>query len=255
MSKIEVHARFLSLVRMQFHSSKPAIGRCDHTRLRRVAVAFFIAAWVITPGSISNGKNISLSKLYSREELAKILIPRTEWHPFPKAAERAAWNTLPQQVRRRFINLAEEYLHQDIPNLPAALYLEYKRIGNRSNYQGGWLERRKMLHCLALAECMEGKGRFLDAVANLVWAKSFRSLGRMLYRLFNLSNLLAAAPRPSSLVSRLSYLVRDVWLGDEDMQMIAARDKDRRNRQLACLDSLSSKRGIGHCLGTNLQTR
>ncbi len=157
MSKIEVHTRFLSLVRMQFHSSK-------------IAVAFFIAAWVITPGSISSGKNISLSKLYSRKELAKILISRTEWHPFPKAAERAAWNTLPQQVRRRFINLAEEYSEQDIPNLPAALYLEYKRIGNRSNYQGGWLERRKMLHCLALAECMEGKGRFLDAVANLVWA-------------------------------------------------------------------------------------
>ncbi|MHC4594122.1 MAG: hypothetical protein ACYS19_04165, partial [Planctomycetota bacterium] len=69
-------------MRMQFHSSK-------------IAVAFFIAAWVITAGSISSGKNISLSKLHSREELAKILIPRTEWHPFPKAAERAEWNTLP----------------------------------------------------------------------------------------------------------------------------------------------------------------
>ncbi|MHC4631001.1 MAG: heparinase II/III domain-containing protein, partial [Planctomycetota bacterium] len=144
-------------MRMQFHSSK-------------IAVAFFIAAWVITAGSISSGKNISLSKLHSREELAKILIPRTEWHPFPKAAERAEWNTLPKQVRRRFIKLAEEYSQQDISNLPAALYLEYKRIGNRSNYQDVWLERRKMLHCLALAECMEGKGRFLDDVANLLWA-------------------------------------------------------------------------------------
>ena len=144
-------------MRTQFHSSK-------------IAAAFFIAACITIPGSISSGKNISLSKLYSKEELAKILIPRTRWHPFPKAAERAAWNTLPEQVRRRFINLAEEYLDQDIPNLPAALYLEYKRIGNRSNYQDVWLERRKMLHCLALAECMEGKGRFLDAVANLVWA-------------------------------------------------------------------------------------
>ncbi|MHC4489277.1 MAG: heparinase II/III domain-containing protein, partial [Planctomycetota bacterium] len=73
-------------------------------------------------------------------------------------------------MRLRFINLAEEYSQQDIPNLPAALYLEYKRIGNRSNYQDVWLERRKMLHCLALAECMEGKGRFLDDVANLLWA-------------------------------------------------------------------------------------
>ena len=144
-------------MRMRFHSSK-------------IAPAFFIAACIIIPGSISNGKNISLGKLYSRKELAKILIPRTAWRPFPKATERAAWDTIPEQVRRRFINLAEEYLDQDIPNLPAALYLEYKRIGNRSNYQGIWLERRKMLHCLALAECMEGKGRFLDAVGNMIWA-------------------------------------------------------------------------------------
>lgn len=144
-------------MRMQFHSSK-------------IAAAFFIAACIIVPGSISNGKNISLGKLYSREDLAKILIPRIGWHPFPKAAERAAWDTIPEQARHRFINLAEEYLDRDIPNLPAALYLEYKRIGNRSNYQGIWLERRKMLHCLALAECMEGKGRFLDAIGNMIWA-------------------------------------------------------------------------------------
>lgn len=144
-------------MRMQFHTSK-------------IVLAFFIAVCITIPASTSKGKNISLSKLYSREELAKILIPPTGLHPFPKAIERPAWNMIPQKVRRCFINPAEKYMDQDIPNLPATVYLEYKRIGNRSNYQDIWLERRKMLHCLVIAECMEGKGRFLDAVANLVWA-------------------------------------------------------------------------------------
>jgi hypothetical protein len=48
--------------------------------------------------------------------------------------------------------------------------------------------------------------------------RSFRSLGRMLYELFNIPDLLAAG-------SSSPPFVRDVWLGHEDMQLMAARDK------------------------------
>lgn len=121
-------------------------------------------------GSIAAGENISLSASYPKEQLRKILIPRKHWRPFPKANDRAAWAAVPKQARETFIGLAGEYLQKDVPNLPATLYLEYKRIGNRSNYQDVWFERRKMLHCLVVAECVEGKGRFLDAIANVLWA-------------------------------------------------------------------------------------
>jgi len=120
--------------------------------------------------SISNGKNISLSRLYSKEQLGNMLAPRTQWHPFPRADERAEWTSIPEDIRRTFINLGNEYLDKPVPSLPATLYLEYQRIGNRSNYQNIWYQRRKMLHCLVLAECMEGKRRFLDSIANVVWA-------------------------------------------------------------------------------------
>jgi len=120
--------------------------------------------------SISNGKNISLSQLYSKAELSKILIPLPQWHPFPKASEQDQWTSIPENIRRTYINLGNEYLDKPVPSLPATVYLEYKRIGNRSHYQDIWFERRKMLHCLVLAECMEGKGRFLDAIANVIWA-------------------------------------------------------------------------------------
>ncbi|MHC4542734.1 MAG: hypothetical protein ACYS74_23625, partial [Planctomycetota bacterium] len=42
--------------------------------------------------------------------------------------------------------------------------------GNRSNYEGLWKQRRTMLHCLVVAECIEGRGRFLDKIADVVWA-------------------------------------------------------------------------------------
>lgn len=133
-------------------------------------LVFLIIACIQVSDSVAIGKNVSLSELYPKEKLQEIMLSPVEWQPFAKAKNRAAWAAIPEPIPRKLTSLAEEYLEKDIPNLPATLYLEYKRIGNRSNYQGIWLERRKMLHCFVLAECMEGKGRFLDAIANLLWA-------------------------------------------------------------------------------------
>jgi len=135
-----------------------------------VRILVFIIACIQGLGSTATGKNVSLGALYPKDRLQKILIPRIEWQPFATAKDRAAWAAIPESIHHKFISLGQEYLDKDIPNLPATLYLEYKRIGNRSNYQDIWLERRKILHCFVFAECMEGKGRFLDAIANLLWA-------------------------------------------------------------------------------------
>lgn len=123
---------------------------------------------IVSFASISKG--ISLSELYPKEKLGNVLIPRTQWHPFPKAHEREAWTAIPENIRQTFIHLGEESLDKQVPSLPATVYLEYERIGNRSHYQNIWYERREMLHRLVLAECMEAKGRFLDAITNVIWA-------------------------------------------------------------------------------------
>jgi len=137
----------------------PRCGLC-------VLAAFFISA---LSGELA-ADNISLSQTYSREQLGKILLPRDRWHPFPRAGERAAWEAIPGEAREAIIHLGEEYSSQEIPHLPATLYLEYRRTGNRSRFQDRWFERRKMLQGLVLAECAEGKGRFLDPLADIIWA-------------------------------------------------------------------------------------
>ncbi|MHC4401856.1 MAG: hypothetical protein ACYTG0_19460, partial [Planctomycetota bacterium] len=115
-------------------------------------------------------ENTSLSRTFPKEELGQILLPRDRWCPFPKAAERAPWEALPEVARSAIVASGEAWLNEKVPGLPATLYLEFRRVGNRSRYQDVWLVRRRMLHTLVLAECIEGKRRFLDAVADVAWA-------------------------------------------------------------------------------------
>ncbi len=67
-------------------------------------------------------------------------------------------------------HLGEEALATPLPDLPATLYLEFARNGNRSRFEARHKARRQMLHYLILAECVEARGRFLDAIANAAWA-------------------------------------------------------------------------------------
>ena len=131
---------------------------------KRVTLVFMMTCILILSFT-SKSEAISLSELYSKEKLKNMLVPRAQWHPFPKAYEREAWTAISANIRQTFIQLGEESLKKEVPSLPATVYLEYKRIGNRSHYQNIWYERREMLHSLVLAECMEAKGRFLDAIA------------------------------------------------------------------------------------------
>ena len=114
--------------------------------------------------------NMSLAERCPKDELKRVLLPVSQWRPFPKAGQRAEWEQIPEDVRESLVALGEECAEIDVPSLPATLYLEFRRVGNRSRYQDVWMVRRKLLNSLALAECVEGKGRFLDPLANVAWA-------------------------------------------------------------------------------------
>ncbi len=94
--------------------------------------------------------------------------------PFPPVAERAAW----EEVRARLgeaevatlLARAEAAAAAPIPALPATLFLEFDRSGERAGYQRPQGERRANLATLVLAECPEDCGRFLDPILDLAWA-------------------------------------------------------------------------------------
>lgn len=111
-----------------------------------------------------------LSGPYPAQKLKTLLVPRAEWHPYPTAAERPAWEALPDPVRKAHVEQGEKALGYAWPALSATLLLDYARNGDRTRHKAAYNERRERLAQLALAECMEGKGRFVDQIANGLWA-------------------------------------------------------------------------------------
>ena len=110
-----------------------------------------------------------------RDFLIQRMLPAAAWMPFPAAKDRAAWGALlgeplNQQRQAYLVARAEKLVGKSWPALPATLYMEFVRNGNRSNFEQPYFERRANLAVLVLAECMEHRGRFLDEIANGLWA-------------------------------------------------------------------------------------
>ena len=110
-----------------------------------------------------------LTSLWPASKLAEALAPRERFHPFPTVSERAAWEALPADARAAHLEAGEKQIETAWEVLPATLFLEYRRTGNRSHYEEAHERRRRKLRDLVLAECMEGKGRFVDEISNGVW--------------------------------------------------------------------------------------
>jgi len=81
--------------------------------------------------------------------------------PFPPAADRQAWRDIARSAGdaavAALIARAEEDATTPIPALPATLWLEFQRNGQREGYQEPRSKRRALLASLVLAECLENK--------------------------------------------------------------------------------------------------
>ncbi len=119
--------------------------------------------------SLAQAERNLLSGTYDTAAIDEALVSRADWHPYPTIEERDAWNRIPDVVREAHISLAASHLRREWPVLPAAVFLEYVRIGNRSNFQALSFERRDRLSALVLGEIFENEGRFLDDIANGIW--------------------------------------------------------------------------------------
>ena len=111
-----------------------------------------------------------IAKRVTLETLRSSLLAREKWHPWPTAVERERWEALPADVRKSLLDAGEKQLKGEWPVLTASLFLEFKRNGNRSHFEGIRNQRRSRLQELTVAECVEGKGRFMDEILNGLWA-------------------------------------------------------------------------------------
>lgn len=110
-----------------------------------------------------------LAGSFPPDVLRRSLVPAANWNPFPRFADRKAWQELPDDTRQSIMAGAASILNSPWVSLPATTFLDFARNGNRSRYEALNFERRGRLSTLVLAECFDGKGRFLDEIANGVW--------------------------------------------------------------------------------------
>jgi hypothetical protein len=107
-----------------------------------------------------------LDQLYPLEKLKRIIIPFEQWRPFPKGC----WSVFDATFRDAHIQKADRLAKTPWPHLPAEVYLQFARDGNRTHYETPYFLRRGMLAQMVIAECMHSQGRFLDSIMNAVWS-------------------------------------------------------------------------------------
>ncbi|MDB5084178.1 MAG: Heparinase family protein [Bacilli bacterium] len=106
---------------------------------------------------------------YVNEELAELILPRDAFHPFPTVDDRKEWECLPAHLTEYWVSEAEKHVSWQWPSLPATVFMEFVRNGNRSRFEERHFARRKALSTLVIAECIEDQGRFLDDIINGIW--------------------------------------------------------------------------------------
>lgn len=99
----------------------------------------------------------------------EILLPRESFRPFPPISDQQGWAKISRDIRKSILTRGEKAASSEWNILPATGYMDFERNGDRSRYETVYFERRARILALLLAECLENKGRFLDALINGVW--------------------------------------------------------------------------------------
>lgn len=133
-----------------------------------------------------------LEQSYPIAKLQRWIQPLSHWHPYPSAADSTGLYLFPSSVQRAYIHAAERLIPAHWDSLPATLFMEYSRTGNRSHYESISFHRREQLATLVLAELFERKGRFISDIVNGIWAiceESFWGVPAHLYLQGGVHNL------------------------------------------------------------------
>lgn len=88
---------------------------------------------------------------------------------FPAWEDREAWGRMPEKLRQEWIRAAERHVGADLPTLRASAFMAYFTEGSRARYEAVDAARRSALCALLIAECLEGQGRFVGDIVDLVW--------------------------------------------------------------------------------------
>ena len=73
-------------------------------------------------------------------------------------------DSIPESMRQSYIAFGERYLGKPWHSLPASVFAEFKKTGNRTRYEALMFEKRRQLAAIVLAEAVEGRHRFTSDI-------------------------------------------------------------------------------------------
>ena len=116
----------------------------------KVSVILILVLLVQSAGA--SDPRFLLTKNYQRDHLRKYLVPFEEYHPFPDASERSDWENILPSLKEEYIARGLDALNREWPQLPASVYMNFKKTGERVSYSRPHHIRRDKLSDLVLAE-------------------------------------------------------------------------------------------------------
>ena len=102
-------------------------------------------------------------------KLSSLLVLNQKWVPYPSYIDRNGWDKLTGKCKKQIIQRGEDVLNYEWKVITATDYLAFDHNGSRKVMEDPFEENNSALSCLVLAELAEGKGRFVDKIADGVW--------------------------------------------------------------------------------------
>lgn len=110
-----------------------------------------------------------LGKCYPQATVDKVVVPLREWEPYPRTPD--AWRAaVPAPQLENLIQAGETAATNKFEAISATIALDYVRNGDRMRHQSISFGKRAALLQLVIAESIEDKGRFMEAIINGIWS-------------------------------------------------------------------------------------
>lgn len=110
-----------------------------------------------------------LASRYSRAAVEQGLAPHADWKPYPRTP--AEWRAaVPAPLLDNLVKAGEAAATYKFESISATVALDYVRTGDRTRHSKIANGKRDALMQLVVAESIEDKGRFLEAILNGLWS-------------------------------------------------------------------------------------
>ncbi|MGB9687768.1 hypothetical protein [Thermogutta sp.] len=162
--------RFNTIHQEARRSYFPRIASC-RTFLRQAILMFTAGILFLAASAAVRSEPVDGGVPADRVQFWARYLPKEPRGVGSPASERAIWEALAKHEEfSGIVKDAERELRTPIPDLPDELYLDFSRTGNRRRYERPYGARRTRLAILAVAECLENRGRFIPEIEKLIAA-------------------------------------------------------------------------------------